>query len=89
MWLDQDYGNDKEPLFFVEPNMCVKNRTNDLYKFALKAKPSLGPRWLRLTPYLARLAITITPESSKWTREQMYHEMDQAIRYFLKQKTEL
>lgn len=89
MWVDQDYGNEKEPIFYVEPNVVVKNRTNDLYKFALKNKVSLGPKWLRLSPFLARLAVTMNPESTKWNREQMYLEMDKAIRYFLKHKEEL
>ena len=86
MWVDQDYGNDREPIFFVEPNIVIKNRTNDLYKFSLKNKSSLGPKWLRLIPYLARSAITINPESKKWDRNKMYLEMDNAIRYFLRQK---
>ncbi len=89
MWVDQDYGNEKEPIFYVEPNVVVKNRTNDLYKFALKDKPSLGPKWLRLSPFLARLAVTMNPDSTKWNREQTYLEMDKAIRYFLKHKEEL
>jgi len=89
MWVDQDYGNEKEPIFYVEPNVVVKNRTNDLYKFALKNKVSLGPKWLRLSPFLARLAVTMNPASTKWNREQMYLEMDNAIRYFLKHKAEL
>jgi hypothetical protein len=89
IWLDQDYGNDKEPIFFVEPNIIVKNRTNNLYKFALRNKPSLGPKWLRLIPYLSRIAVTINPESTKWTHEQMFQKVDEATRYFLRQKDEL
>jgi hypothetical protein len=27
MWIDQDYGNEKEPIFYVEPNIIVRNRT--------------------------------------------------------------
>lgn len=89
LWIDQDAGNDKDPLFFVAPNMCVRNRNNDLYQFSLRSKPALGPRWLRLTPYLARLAISINPHSKKWNHDELYHEMDQAIRYFLKKREEL
>jgi Histidine kinase-, DNA gyrase B-, and HSP90-like ATPase len=89
MWVDQDYGNDKEPLFYVKPNVIVRNRTNDLYKFALKNKPSLGPKWLRLSPFLSRLAVTMNPSSEKWNREEMYLKMDEAIRYFLRHKEEL
>ncbi|MCL4436809.1 MAG: hypothetical protein M1503_12335 [Thaumarchaeota archaeon] len=89
MWLDQDYGNEKEPLFFIEPNMVVRNRTNDLYKFALKSKQSLGPKWLRLLPYLSRVAASVNPDSKKWTHEQMNLEIDRATRYFLKYRKEL
>ncbi len=88
-WLDQDYGNEREPLFFVDPNIIVRNRTNDLYKFALKNKPSLGPKWLRLSPYLARVAVSMNHEYPKWTREQTNGEIDSACRYFLSNKGEL
>jgi hypothetical protein len=89
MWIDQDYGNEKEPLFFVEPNMAIRNRTNSLYKFALKSKPSLGPKWLRLLPYLSRLAVSVRKEYKTWSREQTVLEIDRASRYFLKSKGEL
>jgi hypothetical protein len=89
MWIDQDYGNEKEPLFFVEPNIVVKNRTNALYQFSIKNKASLGPKWLRLLPYLSRVAVSINPESKKLNREQANHEIDNATCYFLKQQGEL
>jgi len=89
MWIDQDYGNEKEPLFFVEPNMAIRNRTNSLYRFALKSKPSLGPKWLRLLPYLSRLAVSVRKEYKSWSREQTALEIDRTTRYFLKSKGEL
>ena len=88
-YVDQDAGNTKEPLFYVEPNLVIKNRTNDLYKFALKSKPSLGPKWLRMLPYLARVAVSINPQSKKWTREEYNLEVDKAIRFFLQTKDEI
>lgn len=88
-YVDQDAGNDREPLFYVEPNLVIKNRTNDLYKFALKSKASLGPKWLRMLPYLSRVAVSINPQSKKWTREQFNLEADRASRYFLQIKDEL
>jgi hypothetical protein len=89
MWIDQDYGSEKEPLFYVEPNMIVRNRTNALYGFALKNKPSLGPKWLRLLPYLSRVAASINPNSKKWSREETNLEVDRATCYFLRQQGEL
>jgi hypothetical protein len=89
MWIDQDYGSEREPLFYVEPNIIVRNRTNALYTFALKNKPSLGPKWLRLLPYLSRVAVSINPDSKKWSREQTNLEVDKATCYFLKQQGEL
>jgi hypothetical protein len=89
MWIDQDYGSEREPLFYVEPNVIVRNRTNSLYRFALKNKPSLGPKWLRLLPYLSRVAVSINPDSKKWGREQTNLEVDKATCYFLKQQGEL
>lgn len=89
MWIDQDYGNEKEPLFYVEPNIIVRNRTNALYKFALKNKVSLGPKWLRLLPYLSRAAASINPESKKWSHEQTNLQVDNVTCYFLRQQGEL
>jgi hypothetical protein len=89
MWIDQDYGDEREALFFVEPNIIVKNRTSTLYRFALKNKPSLGPRWLRLLPYLSRVAVSINPASRKLSREQINLEVDKATRYFLRQQGEI
>lgn len=89
MWIDQDYGNEKEPLFFVDPNIVVKNRTNFLYKFAIKNKSSLGPKWLRLLPYLSRVAVSINPQSKKLSRDQANLETDKATCYFLRQQGEL
>jgi hypothetical protein len=89
MWVDQDYGNDRQPIFFVKPNIVVRNRTNDLYKFALKTKSYLGPKWLRLIPYLSRSAVAINPNCAKMGLEERNLAIDQATRYFLKQKKEL
>ena len=89
MWVDQNIGNEKEPIFFVEPNMVIRNRTNDIYKFLVKNKTSLGSKPVRSFPYLARVAVSMNKESSKWNREQLFLEMDRAIRYFLKNKGEL
>jgi hypothetical protein len=89
MWVDQNIGNEKEPIFFVEPNMVIRNRTNDIYKFLVKNKASLGSKPVRAFPYLARVAVSMNKESPKWNREQLFLEMDRAIRYFLKNKGEL
>lgn len=88
-YVDQDAGNDREPLYYVAPNLVIKNRTNDLYRFALRGKPSLGPKWLRMLPYLSRVAVSINPKSKGWTPEQFNLETDKAARYFLKAKEEL
>lgn len=88
-WVDQNIGNEKEPIFFIEPNLVIRNRTNDIYKFLLKNKTSLGSKPVRAFPYLARVAVSMNKESSKWNREQLFLEMDRAIRYFLKNKGEL
>jgi hypothetical protein len=89
MWVDQDYGNEKQPLFYVEPNVVVRNRTNTLYRFALKNKVSLGPKWLRLLPYLSRVAVSINPESKKLDHDQTNLQVDKVTCYFLRQQGEL
>ncbi len=73
----------------MEPNIIVKNRTHSLYKFALKNKPSLGPKWLRLLPYLSRVAVSINPVNKKLNRDQANLEVDKASCYFLRQQGEL
>lgn len=88
-WVDQNIGNEKEPIFFIEPNLVIRNRTNDIYKFLVKNKASLGSKPVRAFPYLARVAVSMNKESPKWNREQLFLEMDRAIRYFLKNKGEL
>jgi len=85
-WVDQNIGNSKDPIFFIEPNIIVRNRTNDLYKFAVKKKQSLGQKWLRLIPYLSRAAIAMNPDFMKWSREEMFLEVDKTTRHFLKQQ---
>lgn len=89
IWLKQNIGNEEEPIFFVEPNMVVENRTNDLYKFMLKTKASLGSKPIRAFPYLARVAVSMNKESPKWDRKRWLLEIDRAVRYFLKNKGEI
>lgn len=89
MWIDQNIGNEKEPIFFVEPNMIIRNRTNDIYKFLVKNKTYLGSKSIRSFPYLARVVVSMNKESSKWDKQRLFLEMDNAIRYFLKNKGEL
>jgi len=89
IWLKQNIGNDEEPIFFVEPNMIIENRTNDIYKFMVKNKASLGSKPIRAFPYLARVAVSMNKESSKWDRKKLLLEIDSAVRYFLKNKGEL
>jgi len=85
-WVDQNIGNSQEPIFFIAPNIIVRNRTNDLYKFAVTKKREFGFKWLRLIPYLARVAATMNPESQKWTRAEMFLEIDKAACHFLTQR---
>ncbi len=89
LWLKQNIGNEEEPIFFVEPNMVIENRTNDLYKFMVKNKTSLGSRQVRAFPYLARVAVSMNKESLKWDRKKLLLKIDEAVRYFLKNKGEL
>ena len=70
------------------PNVIVKNRTNDLYKYALKDKKSLGPKWVRMFPRLARAAVSKNSESKGWNIERLNEEVDKAIRKLLKEKCE-
>jgi len=85
-WVDQNIGNSKDPIFFIEPNIIVRNRTNDLYQFAVKKKKSFGQKWIRLIPYLSRAAVAMNPDYTKWGREEMFLEVDKATRHFLKQQ---
>ncbi len=80
VWLDQGFGNEYEPVFFIGANEVVRNITNDIYKFALKDKYVSG-KWL--IPYLSRMAVSMNKESKSWSREQTNLEADKITRYFL------
>ncbi|MDE1853855.1 MAG: hypothetical protein KGI38_08950 [Thaumarchaeota archaeon] len=86
LWVDADLGNDNEPIFYQKPNTIYRNLTNDIFKFATLTKPSLGPSWLRIMPYMARAVIQLHPDYEKWDRKKLNLEMDSAVRYFLKYK---
>ncbi len=82
----QDFGNEKEPIFLIPPNIIVMNRTNDLYKFTTRKNKNLGPAWLRILPYLARAAISVHPDSRNWSVAETNLQADRATMFFLQQK---
>lgn len=82
-----DLGNEKEPIYFVQPNIIYCNTSNDLYKFAMEKNRQYGPTWIRILPYLARIAVAMGSDStSKLTCEQLNSKIDEATRYFLRQR---
>ncbi len=86
-WEFADLGNEKEPVYFVPPNVIYCNTSNDLYKFAMDKNRRLGPTWIRMLPYLARIAVAMGPESaSRLSPEELNRRIDEATRYFLRQK---
>ena len=85
-WEFADLGNEKEPIYFVPPNVIYCNTSNDLYKFAMEKNRHYGPMWIRMLPYLARIAVAMGSESSRLTAEQLNTRVDEATRYFLRQK---
>jgi Histidine kinase-, DNA gyrase B-, and HSP90-like ATPase len=87
VWEFADLGNEKEPIYFVPPNIIYCNTSNDLYKFAMKKNRHYGPTWIRMLPYLARIAVAMSSESiSRVSPEQLNTRIDEATRYFLRQK---
>lgn len=85
-WEYADRGNEKEPIYFVPPNIVYCNTSNDLYRFATAKSKYYGPTWVRMLPYLARIAVSISADSAKLTPEQFNLKVDQATGYFLRQK---
>jgi hypothetical protein len=86
-WEFADLGNEKEPVYFVPPNIIYCNTSNDLYKFAMDKNRRFGPTWIRMLPYLARIAVAMGSESvSRLSPEQLNTRIDEATRYFLRQK---
>jgi Histidine kinase-, DNA gyrase B-, and HSP90-like ATPase len=86
-WEFADLGNEKEPIYFVPPNVIYCNTSNDLYKFAMEKNRRYGPIWIRILPYLARIAVAMGSESSsRLTADQLNAKVDEATRYFLRQK---
>ena len=85
-WEFADLGNEKEPMYFVPPNIIYCNTSNDLCKFAMQ-KNHYGPTWIRILPYLARIAVAMGSEPmSRLSPEQHNIRIDEATRYFLRQK---
>jgi hypothetical protein len=85
-WEYADLGNDKGPIYFVPPNMIYCNTSNDLFRFAFMKSSYYGPTWVRMLPYLARVAVEINKESIRLTPDQFNQKVDEATRYFLRQK---
>ncbi|HKU48700.1 MAG TPA: ATP-binding protein [Nitrososphaera sp.] len=88
-WQYADLGNEKEPIYFVPPNTVYCNTSSDLYRFAVTKSRSFGPTWIRLLPYLSRIAVSMTTSagsSSKLRPDEFNLKVDQATRYFLQQK---
>jgi hypothetical protein len=82
-------GNEKPPMYFHPPTFVIHNTSNDLYIFAKKNKASMGPKWLRILPWLARTAVCMNKDYGKWDIERINSTVDQAMRYFLTQKGEI
>ncbi len=86
-WEFADLGNEKEPIYFVPPNVIYCNTSNELYRFAMAKNRRYGPTWIRMLPYLARIAVAMgSGSTSKLTAEQLNTKVDEATRYFLRQK---
>jgi hypothetical protein len=85
-WEYADLGNEKEPIYFVPPNIIYCNTSSDLYRFVVAKNRYYGPTWIRVLPYLSRIAVTMSNGSSKLRPEEFNLKVDQATRYFLKQK---
>jgi hypothetical protein len=85
-WEFADVGNEKEPIYFVPPNTIYCNTSNDLYKFAIEKNRHYGPTWIRMLPYLARVAVAMGGKPSTLTVEQLNTRVDEATRYFLRKK---
>ncbi len=84
-WEYADLGNEKEPIYFVPPNTIYCNTSSDLYRFAVAKNRYYGLTWIRVLPYLSRIAV-IMSNGSSLRPEEFNLKVDQATRYFLKQK---
>jgi hypothetical protein len=85
-WEYAELGNEKGPMHFVPPNVVYCNTSNDLFRFAMMKSSSYGPKWIRLLPYLARIAVEINVGPLRLSPDQFNSKVDDATRYFLKQK---
>jgi hypothetical protein len=69
-WEYADLGNEKEPIYFVPPNIIYCNTSSDLYRFAVAKNRYYGPTWIKVLPYLSRIAVTMSNGSSKLRPEE-------------------
>ena len=88
-WQYADLGNEKGPIYFAPPNTVYCNTSNDLFRFAVKKNGHYGPTWLRMLPYLARIAVEINTKTLTLRPDEFNLRVDEATRYFLKQKKAL
>lgn len=82
----QELGNDEEPIFFLPASTLVWNTTNDLFQFAQEpSNTKIGAKWFRLIPYLARVAVSINPQTRNLMDvKERNKAVDAATRFFLK-----
>ena len=92
--VNQQYGEEKPPIFFFPPNVIVLNTNNPLYIFAMRPSSNLGPQYVRVLPYLARAMCDLVASirgdydglSTKDTLEKRDLQTDDITRFFLKIK---
>lgn len=82
-----DLGNEKEPIYFVQPNTSIVIHRMIYTNLPWKKNRQYGPTWIRILQYLARIAVAMGPDpTSKLTSEQLNSKIDEATHYFLRQK---
>ena len=92
--VNQQYGEEKPPIFFFPPNVIVLNTNSSLYSFVMRPNSNLGPQYVRVLPYFARaladLVASIKGDYEGLTARELLEKRDlstdKILKFFLKLK---
>jgi hypothetical protein len=92
--VNQQYGENKPPIFFFPPNVIVLNTNNSLYSFVMRPNSNLGPQYVRVLPYFSRaladLVASIKGDYEGLTTRELLEARDlgtdNILKFFLKLK---
>lgn len=88
-YIYQSNGDSRPPLEAIDPNGIIINVTNSLYKLAMTDKKNLGPKYMRMLPYLVEVIMHFIPNIEKKNIDELYMKKCEITKEILNQREEL